>query len=121
MKKLSNYIPYLLIVVAAFTGRWTAPKPDKELMQKYESERKYHLQQIQDKEAKIIDLTRAGETIVKKMKADSLEAASALQANNRAFLKLKKEHEKINLSRASAAELDSVRARLLALYPAAGK
>jgi hypothetical protein len=114
-------LPYILAVVLFFAGRWTKTNDTSEFENKVALERKYHADQISKKDAKIIDLTMAGEMIVKKMKADSLEAANALQANNRAFLKLKKEHEKINLSRASAAELDSIRARLLALHSPGGK
>lgn len=114
MKKLSNYIPYLLAGVLFFAGRWTAPKPDTELMQKYEEERKYHLSQIDSLKGKAGDLVKAGEAIKEKMYSDSLKFSSDLRANKEAYLKLKKKYNEINLSRANAQSLDSIVSRL---YP----
>lgn len=117
MKKLSNYIPYILAGVLFFTGRWTSPKPDKELMQKYESERKYHLSQIDSLKGDLVDKDKAIATIRKQRYKDSLKTSVELRARDRVILKQQKENEKINLSRASATKLDSLRARLLTLYP----
>lgn len=108
MKKLSNYIPFVLAGVLFFAGRWTSPKPDKELMQKYESERKYHLSQIDSLEGKAYDLLQAGLAIREKMYSDSLKFSSDLQVNKQAYLKLKKRYNEINLSRADAHDLDSI-------------
>lgn len=77
-------------------------------MQKYESERKYHLSQIDSLKGKTIDLVKAGEEIQEKMKSDSLEFAKALRVNKQAYLKLKKKYNEINLSRADAHSLDSL-------------
>jgi hypothetical protein len=116
-----KYLPYILAGVLFFAGRFTAPQPDKELLRKYEVERNYHLQQIDKLNAQADDLAKAGLMIAEKMKEDSLKYSIALKANNEAYRKLKKEYESINYSRASAAELDSVRARLLTLYSNRGK
>ena len=117
MKTLLKLLPYLLCVGLYFVGRWTAPQPDKELIRRFEIERKYHQDQIKDLEQEIIDLSEAGITIREKMYQDSLKTANAQKANNEAYLRLKKQYEKINLSRASTVELDSIRAGIVALHP----
>lgn len=114
MKKLSNYIPFVLAGVLFFAGRWTAPKPDNELMEKYEAERKHHLSQIDSLKGKAGDLVKAGEAIREKMYSDSLKFSSDLLANKEAYLKLKKKYNEINLSRADAQLLDSL---ISSLYP----
>jgi hypothetical protein len=117
MKNLLKYLPYILIVVAVFVGRWTAPQPDKDLLKRYEVERKYHIDQISKLNAQADDLAKAGLMIAEKRQEDSLKTAIILRAKDSAFIKLKKENEKITLSRASVAELDSARAIVIALHP----
>lgn len=117
MKKLSNYIPYLLIVVAVFVGRWTAPDKTTELEKKFALERKYHEHVIDSLEGGLVDKDKAIATIRDQRYKDSLKTSVELRARDRAILKQQKENEKINLSRASATKLDSLRARLLTLYP----
>jgi len=117
MKKYLKYLPYALIVVALLVGRLSAPVHDKDLIRKFELERKTLKEDIKDKETQITDLTNAGLTIAKRMKEDSLKTSVQLQANKRAFLELKKRYEKINLSNATTSELDSIRAGIIALYP----
>jgi len=114
MKNLSKYIPYILAAVLFFAGRWTSPKPDKELMQKYESERTYHLSQIDSLKGKADDLADTGAAILEKMYSDRLKYENALQANKEAYLKLKKKYNEINLNRADAQLLDSL---ISSLYP----
>ena len=114
MKRLANYLPYILAAVLFFAGRWTAPQPDKGLLKRYEVERKYHIDQISKLNARADDLAKAGLRLSEKMKSDSLKFSIALKANNEAYLKLKKKYNEINLNRADAHTLDSV---VLSLYP----
>ena len=116
IKNIKPYLPYLLAVGLFFAGRFTSPDNSKELTRKYELERKTLQLLIEQKEAKISDLSGAGLTIHKKMQEDSLKYSVSIKANNAAYLSLKKKYESINYSRASASELDSVRAVLLTLY-----
>ena len=118
MKELRK-LPLWLTVVVLFAalslvGRWTAPKPDKDLLQKYETERKFHLLRIEDLNGKLADRDKVGFIIREKMKEDSLIFSEQLQANNKAYLRLKKKYNEINLHRANAHTLDSLVSRL---YP----
>jgi hypothetical protein len=101
MKHLSKFLPYILAGALFFVGRFTSPDKSKELEKVLEKERKEHQDQISVKEGKINDLVKAVATIRTLRHQDSLKTSV----------------EKINLSRSSAAELDSLRAGVLALYP----
>jgi Skp family chaperone for outer membrane proteins len=117
MKHLSKFLPYILAGALFFVGRFTSPDKSKELEKVLEKERKEHQDQISVKEGKINDLVKAVATIRTLRHQDSLKTSVELQAKDRVILKQQKENEKINLSRSSAAELDSLRAGVLALYP----
>lgn len=111
---MKQYLPYILAVALFFAGRWTGQKPDTELMEKYESERIFHMEQIKALKGKGDSLVKAGEAIREKMYSDSLKFSSDLQANKEAYLKLKKKYNEINLSRADAHLLDSLVSSLYA-------
>lgn len=113
MKSLFKYLPYFLAAALFLAGRWMAPD-GKDLIQKYEVERNYHLSEIKKLNARADDLAKAGLKLAEKMKADSLKTAHALKANNEAYLKLKKKYNEINLNRADAHTLDSL---VSGLYP----
>lgn len=93
-----------------------APQPDGELLNKYEAERKLHESAMKDLNAKLVDLESAGKHEREKRYSDSLAASVQLRAKDEAFLKLKREYEKINLDRASVLQLDSIRRSIFALY-----
>jgi hypothetical protein len=111
---MKSFIPYILAVALFFAGRWTGPKPDTELLKKYETERIFHVEQIKALKAKADDLAGAGKAIREKMYSDSLKFSSDLRANKEAYLKLKKKYNEINLIRANAQSLDSL---VSSLYP----
>lgn len=115
MKTLLKYLPYLIVAVAAFfVARLTTPDRDKEIIKRFEEDRKAFRDSIKLRDAKIIDLAKAGSTIKEKMYTDSLKNVEALRAKNEAYSKLKVQYEKINFRRASSFELDSAINRL---YP----
>jgi hypothetical protein len=117
MKKIKTLILYIFSVLMAtgifFVGRWTAPDGSKEIQKKYELERKYHINEITKLNAALEDRDKIGQQIIKRMYDDSVKAANELRSKDRVILKQKRENEKINLSRSSVAELDSIRAVIL--------
>jgi hypothetical protein len=117
MKHLTKYLPYIFACSLFFVGRFSAPDKSKELERKYELERKTLRDQIKDLEVAMVDKDKAGEAIREKMYSDSLKTASVLKSNNEAYLVLLKKYEKINYSRASTSELDSLRAGILHALP----
>lgn len=114
MKQVVKYGPWVLCVALFFVGRISSPKPDKELIRKYEMEREFHRLQITTLNAKLADRDKSGLAILEKMKSDSLKSADALRANKEAYLTLKKRYNEINLNRADSHLLDSLVSRL---YP----
>lgn len=114
MKKYLNYLPYVLAGILFFAGRCSMPAADKDLIKKYELERKTLLEDVKVREARIIDRDKEAATIVQKMKEDHARDSVALKANNEAYLKLKRKYNEINLSRADAHVLDSL---VSGLYP----
>lgn len=103
-----KYLPYVLAGLLFFVGRCSTPKPDKDLIKKYELERKTLLEDIKLKEARIIDRETEAKEIVTRMKQDSLKTYVELQAKNRAIFKLKESYENISFRDADGAKLDSV-------------
>ncbi len=114
MKNYLKYLPWLITVICFFIGRISSPKPDKDLIRKYELERETLLADNKAKERLILTLSNQDKEIRAKMTKDSLENIKALTANKAVILKLKKDYEKISFRNASASELDSL---LSALYP----
>lgn len=114
MKYILKYLPYLLIIAAFISGRFSAPDNSKEIVKKYEDERDVIFKAIQSKDVVIIGLKAQGDKVDKERKRDSLNFSVQLQANKRAYLSLKKKYNEINLNRASVHELDSI---VTGLYP----
>jgi hypothetical protein len=114
MSQVLKYSPFVLAIALFFVGRYSAPVQDRDLIRKFELERKTLKEDIQAKEAQINDLTNAGLTIAKRMKEDSLKTYVQLQANKRAFLELKRKYNEINLSSADSHVLDSLVSSLYA-------
>lgn len=107
LQKLKTYLPYVLAVGLFFAGRFTSPQPDGELIKKYELDRKFNESQIKVLRMQMDDLAKAGLHEREKRYKDSLKTIVALKAKDEAYLKLKREYENINLSRASVPQLDS--------------
>lgn len=103
-----KYLPYVLAGILFFVGRCSSPKPDKDLIRKYEMERKTLLEDIKIREARIIDRETQASTIIDRMKQDSVKLSSELQAKNRAIFKLEKYYASISFRDADGAKLDSV-------------
>jgi hypothetical protein len=113
MKTLKSYLPYIFAGVLFFAGRWTKTSDTSELERKLALQNKYHELVIDSLKGDLIDKDKAIATIREQRYKDSLETSNELRARDRAILKQQKENEKINLSRATSAELDSVRAIIL--------
>lgn len=104
-----KYLPVvILIAVALFVGRWTAPDHSKELEKKFEAERKVYQDRISDLKVALINKDKAGQAIREKMYSDSVKTVSALRANKEAYNRLKNKYNEINLSRANSHDLDSI-------------
>jgi hypothetical protein len=116
LSKLKIYLPWVLAVGLFFAGRFTGSQPDKELINKYEAERKLSESAMKDLNAQLVDLAEAGRHEREKRQADSLKTIVVLKAKDEAYFKLKREYEKINLSRASVVELDSIGSVIESLY-----
>jgi hypothetical protein len=114
MRKLTQFLPYILIVVAFFAGMLLKTSPDKELKKKWESERETLQDQIEARDARILILTGVETKIREKAKADSIRSSMAIQSKDARIKDLKKRLDEINTTMASGADLDSIIARL---YP----
>lgn len=120
MKTVLKFAPWILSIALFLIGRLTAPSADVDV-KAWEKERESLYQLLAADQAKLDAKDSHIRTIETKMYLDSVESAAALKANNEAFLKLKRENEKLNFSRATTAELDSLRAGIISLYSARGK
>lgn len=117
MKSYLKYIPFLIgLILVFFAGRCTSPKIDKDLVRKYELERKTLLNDVSRLNGLIAGRTKQDSIIIKKMKDRHVRDSIALKANNEAYVKLIKQNEKINYRSASISKLDSARASYLTLY-----
>lgn len=109
---LTKYLTVIL-VLAAFAGGWLlSSQGDKELIDKFDQERKEHEAAIRKLSLSIQSLRADSLNIRKKMKADSLTFAIQIREKDEAFVRQKRYYESINLSRATAHELDSLRAAI---------
>lgn len=106
---MKRYIPYaIILLIIFFAGRYSKSDKTPELEQKWKSERKLTLDQLQKKQVEITHLEALQKEIDRRRVEDSLKFASALERNQRAYNALKKKYNEINLNRATAHELDSV-------------
>lgn len=115
---LRKYFWIFLIVLAFVLGLLTSSGPDKTLIQKFETEREVHRQQIEQKNARIIELDEEGRAIRAKAVQDSIQSANELKARETRIVGLQiklKDAEKFK--RASVPTLDSLRAALYGASP----
>jgi hypothetical protein len=108
-----KYFWVALLVIAFVLGLLISKGPDKELIQKFETEREVHRQEIERRDARIKALDQAGRTIKEKAVQDSLKFSSALKAKEITITKLKVKINEVDYRNFRAADLDSVRAILL--------
>lgn len=112
---MKKYIPYILLAIIIFlAGRWTKEDNSKELEARYKAERKLILDVLGKKQIEVANLDLKAQKVEKRRVRDSLYFAGKLEANQRAYLALKKKYNEINLSRADAHVLDSL---VSGLYP----
>lgn len=111
---IRKYLPWILVAVAFALGILISPKPDKTLIQKFETEREVSRQLIEQKEARIKELTGVGQAIREKAYQDSVRVAGLLKAKEIRISSLTKRLEKINLTMATDTQLDSI---VASLYP----
>ena len=103
----------ILIAVAFGLGILISPRPDKELDKKYESEREVLKQMIDQRDAEIEKLSRHGEQMRVRMRADSMKYAGAFRTKDRNITTLENTIKKVDYRRARASDLDSLRRILL--------
>jgi FtsZ-interacting cell division protein ZipA len=113
MKNLKAFLPYILAVALFFAGRWSSPDDTKELEEKFEQERRGFRNQITNLNLSLIDKDKGLKEIREKRHQDRVRDSIELRAKDRVILKQQKENEKINLSRATSEQLDSIRAIIL--------
>lgn len=117
MKKYLKYLPFVASFVGVFfAGRCTAPSSDKELIRKFELERKSFIENIKLKESKISDRDKMLLKVTKKMKEDHIRDSIFLKKNNEVYLKIIKQNETLNFRNATISKLDSARAKYITLY-----
>lgn len=97
------------VVVTALFKREPSTEYDKK-------EREVHLEMIKRNSERIARLSLDSLTIRQKMYSDSLKHIGELRAKDEAYLKQRKHYEKIDLSRSTVPELDSLRSGIRALY-----
>ena len=112
MTFLKKYYWVFLIVLAFVLGLLTSSGPDRTLIQKFETEREVHRQQIEQKNARIIELDEAGRAIREKAVQDSVKFSEALKAKDKRITDLKRKINEFTLENATTAQLDSIAAVL---------
>jgi hypothetical protein len=113
MKPLLKYWPVLLILLAFFSGRFTASDNSEELLENGKQERQLLMEKVVEKQVEITKLRKDSAAVRGKMHLDSLRFAKALQENQRAYNALKRKYNEINLNRATVHGLDSIVSLLL--------
>lgn len=109
---LRKYFWIFLIVLAFVLGLLTSSGPDKTLIQKFETEREVHRQQIEQKNARIIELDEEGRAIRAKAVQDSVKFSKALKAKDKRIADLKRKINEFTLENATTSQLDSIAAVL---------
>jgi hypothetical protein len=105
-----KYFWVALLVIAFVLGLLISKGPDKELIQKFETEREIHRQEIERRDARIKALGEAGRTIKEKAIQDSIRFSEALQVKDKRILTLQiKLRNAEKLKGADAPVLDSLR------------
>jgi len=109
MKSYLKYIPFLIgMVLIFFAGRCSKESVDKDLVRKYELERKTLLEDVAHREGIMADRTKQAATIIQRMKQDSAKLSVDLQARNGAIFKLEKYYASISFRDADGVKLDSI-------------
>lgn len=105
---IRKYFWVILIAVAFGLGILISPKPDKTLIQKFETEREVSRQLIEQKEARIKELTGAGQAIREKAYQDSVKFSDALKAKDKRITHLTRKINELDFKNATTEQLDSV-------------
>lgn len=113
MELIKKYFWVALLVIAFVLGLLISKGPDKELINKFETEREVHRQEIEVRDRKIKALDSLQATIRKRMIQDSVRFSEALKAKEIAIAKMKVKINEVDYRNFRAADLDSVRAVLL--------
>jgi hypothetical protein len=108
MTLIKKYFWVILIVVAFALGILISPKPDKTLIQKFETEREVSRQLIEQKEARIQELTGVGQAIREKAYQDSVKFSDALKAKDKHITNLTRKINELDFKNATTEQLDSV-------------
>lgn len=113
MELIKKYPWIFLAVIAVFAfllGSLISGGPDKTLIQRYETEREVHRQEIERRDARIKALDQAGRTIREKAIQDSIRTSHELQAKEKRIITLQiKLRNAENIKGADAPILDSLR------------
>jgi hypothetical protein len=105
-----RYFWVALLVIAFVLGLLISKGPDKELIQKFETEREVHRQEIERRDARIKALGEAGRTIKERAVQDSVRFSEALQVKDKRILTLQiKLRNAEKFTGASVPVLDSLR------------
>lgn len=110
MELIKKYFWVALLVIAFVLGMLISKGPDKELINKFETEREVHRQGIEVRDRKIKALDSLQATIRKRMIQDSLRFSSEIKAKETRIMTLQirlKDAEKFK--GASVPTLDSLR------------
>lgn len=112
MELIKKYFWVALLVIAFALGMLISKGPDKELINKFETEREVHRQEIEVRDRKIKALDSLQATIRKRMIQDSLKFSEALKAKEIRITTLKRKVNEFTTKTATIHQLDSIAAVL---------
>jgi hypothetical protein len=113
---IKNYWPVLLIVVVFFLLFYDRTA-EKELRKQLEKERDQLQLDITKKKVDINVLDARGDTLISRMKRDSIKYLESYRLSNAEIYRLNKIIREINFSKYTVPELDSIRHQLYSSKP----